>query len=73
MKAKRIEIVTLLCAGLKKTETSKQLNISRMTVHRVQQRLKASVSLQVHPRLRRPQVIGQEATKNAFEMIHARK
>ena len=43
--AKGIEISTLLHAGFKKTEISKQLNVSRMTVHRVEQRLKASESL----------------------------
>ena len=45
MEDKIVEIYTLLRVGFKKTETSKQLNASRMTVHRVEQRLKTSESL----------------------------
>ena len=48
IKDKRIEIPTLLRAGFKKTKVSKQLNISRMPVNRVEQHLKAWI------------VIGQE-------------
>ena len=67
MEAKRIEISTLLRAGFKKTDISKQLNVSRMTVYRVEQRLKVSESLKDRPRSGRPQVISQEAIKKAFE------
>ena len=40
MEAIRIEMYTLLPAGFKKTEISRQLNFRRMTVCRVEQRLK---------------------------------
>ena len=42
MEAKRIEIPILLRAGFMKTEISKQLKVSRMTIHRAEQRLKSS-------------------------------
>ena len=67
MEAKRSEISTLLRASLQKTETSKQLNISKMSVHRVKQCLKASETLKDRPRSETPQVISQEATKKGFE------
>ena len=38
MKAKRIEISTLLRVSFEKTYTSKELNISSMTMHRMEQR-----------------------------------
>ena len=40
MEAKSIEISSLLRAGFKETEISKQLNVRRISVHRVEQRLK---------------------------------
>ena len=64
MEAKRTEISTLLRAV---TEISKQLNITRMTVHRVEQRQKASESLKERPQSGRYQVISQVAIKNTFE------
>ena len=67
MNAKRIETTTLLRAGFKKTEISKQLNANRMTVHSLEQRLKASDPTKDCPRLGRLQVISQEGIKNAFE------
>ena len=66
-------ISTLLRAAFKKTEISKQLNVSRMTVHREKPRLKASESLRNRHRSGIPQVISQEATKKAFEITHAIK
>ena len=42
MKAKIIKTFTLLPAGFKKTKISKRLNLSKMTIHQVEQRLKAS-------------------------------
>ena len=68
MEAKKRNILsTLLRVGFKKIEISKQLNVSRMTVHRVEQRLKASESLMDRPRPGRPQVISQEAIKMDIE------
>ena len=49
MEARRIEIFPLLRAGLKNTEISKQLNVNRMTVHRVERRLNASKFAKDHP------------------------
>ena len=63
MQAKIIEILILSCAGFKKTEILKQLNISRITVHQVHQRLKASESLRDYPLSGTSQVISQEAIK----------
>ena len=57
----------MLLAGFKKIEISKQLNISKMTVHRVDRRLTASVSLTDRPQSGRPQVISEEGIKKAFE------
>ena len=45
MEAKRIEITTLLRTSFKKIKISKQLNVSRMTVRRVEQHLTASETL----------------------------
>ena len=67
MEAKRIKISALLRAGFKKADISKQLNVSRMIVHRVDQRLEASEYLKDRPRSERPQVIDQEVIKKAFE------
>ena len=44
IEAYRIDISTLLQASFKKTEISKQLNVSRISVHGVEQRLEASSS-----------------------------
>ena len=43
MEAKRINISILLRVGFKKTKISKQLNASRVTVYRLEQRLKEIV------------------------------
>ena len=67
MEAKEIKNIHMLRADFKKTEISLQLNVSRMTVHQVEQRFKASEPLKDRPRLERPQVISQEAIKKAFE------
>ena len=72
MEAKRIEISTLLRTGLK-IEISKQLNVSRMSVHQVEQCLKGSESLKDDPRLGRTQIISQEAFKKDFESNSCRK
>ena len=64
MEATRIEISSLFHAGFRKTKISKQLNVSRMTVQRVEQRLKASESLKNRLRSGRLQVICQEASKS---------
>ena len=45
MEVKRIINIHLLCAGVKKADILKQLNVSIMIVHRVEQRLKSSESL----------------------------
>ena len=67
MKDKIFEIFSLLRAGFKKTRILKQLNVSRTTVHRVEQHLKASENLKARHRLERPQVISQETIKKTFE------
>ena len=67
MKAKRSEISILLRSSFKKTETPKQMNVTRMIVHRVKQHLKASEFLKYCPRLGRPLVISQETIKKTFE------
>ena len=67
MEAKRFEISTLLLASFKKTEISKQLNVSRMIVHRVEQRLKDSEFHNDHPRSGRPEVVSHKATKITFD------
>ena len=51
----------------------KQLNFSRMTVHRMEQRLKALEFIKNRPRSGRPQVISQEATKKLFENKNLKK
>ena len=63
MEAKRIIIFTLLRAGFKKTK----MNVSWMTIQRVEQRLKASEFIKNHPQSGRSQVISQDAFKNVFE------
>ena len=63
---KIIDIFILLQAGLKNWDF-KQLNVIRTTVHRVEQRLKASESLNNIPRSGGPQIISQETIKKAFE------
>ena len=73
IKATRVDILTLLRAGFKKTEISMKLNVSKLTVHRVEQRLKSSECLRDRPGSGRSQVISQEAIKKALpEKIHAR-
>ena len=67
MEAKRIEISALLRAGHKPTDVAKQLNVSRMTVYRVAQRIKNSEPLHDRPRSGRPQTISRETIKKAFE------
>lgn len=67
MEAKRIEIAALLRASHKKAEIAKQLNVSRMTVHRVSKRLEESESLKDRPRVGRPRVVKTVAIKKAFE------
>ena len=67
MEAKRIEIAALLRASHKKAEIAKQLNVSRMTVHRVAKRLEESESLKDRPRVGRPRVVKTAAIKKAFE------
>ena len=57
----------MLRAEFKKTEILKLLNVSKITVHRVEQRLKASNFLEDSPRSGRPQVLSQETIKKAFE------
>ena len=47
MEAKRIEVSALLRAGHKKSEIAKRLKVSRMTVHRVADRLRNSQTLKV--------------------------
>ena len=59
MKAKQIEISILLRSGFKKTEISKQLNVNRMTVHRVERMINPLKSLKDRHRLGRPQIICQ--------------
>ena len=66
MEAKSIELSTLLQAGFKKTKISKQLNISRITVHWVKQRLKASEFLKNHPGSGVPKVISKKAIKKGL-------
>ena len=53
MEAKRIEVFTFLRKGFKKTEISKQVSVSRMTVHQVEQHLKAEQRWKVQKRLER--------------------
>lgn len=67
MEDKKIEISTLLRAGFEKTEISNQLDVSRTTIHWVEQRVKVSGSLKNRPRPGRTQVTNQEAIKMAFE------
>lgn len=67
MEAKRIEISALLRAGHKQTDIAKQLNVSRMTVYRVAQRLNNSETLKDRPRSGRPQKIRRETIKKVFE------
>ena len=64
MKAKRYEIFTLLRMGFKKTEISKQLNVSRTSILWVEQRLKGSEFQKDSPQSGRSQVISQEAFEN---------
>ena len=45
IKATITEIFTFLTCDFKKTEISKQMNVSRMTIHRVEQLLSASETL----------------------------
>ena len=73
MEQKRIEVFALLRAGHKQSDIAKQLNLGRMTVYRVAQRLKNSESLQDRPRSGRLQVIRRGTTKNAFENNPDRK
>ena len=47
MEAKVIELSTLLRVSFKKTDISKQLNVSRSTILPMEQRLKASKSLKI--------------------------
>ena len=59
---------SLCCAeASKKTEISKQLNVSGMTVHWKEQRLNASESLMHRPRLERPHTTSQGAIKNVWK------
>ena len=67
MEAKRIEISALLRAGHKQTDIAKQLNVNRMIVYRVSQRLNNSETLKDRPRSGRPQKIRRETIKKAFE------
>ena len=60
MDAKKIALFTLLREGFKKIEISEQLNVSRITVHRMEQRLISLEFLKDLPRSRRPQVISQD-------------
>ena len=73
IEAKSIEIFTLLRVDLKKTAILKQLSVSRVTVLRVEQRLKVSESRKDSPRSRRPQVINQEIIKWPSNTIYAKK
>ena len=57
MEAKRIEISALLRAGHKKSEIAKRPKVSRMTVHRVADRLRNSETLKDRPRSSRSQII----------------
>ena len=59
MEAKWIEISSLLRAVFKETEILKLLNVSRMTVHQVEERLNSTKSVKNCPRSGRPQVISQ--------------
>ena len=61
MKAKRIEISTVLGGGFNQIKTSKQLNVSRITVHQVEQLLKD------RPRSGRLQVIRHKAIKKPIK------
>ena len=67
MEAKRIEIAALLRASHKKAEISNQMNVSRMTVHRVVKRLEETQSFKDRPRVGRPRVVNTKAIKKAFE------
>ena len=67
MEGKRNEISALLRAGHKQTDIAKLLNVSRMTVYRVVQRLNNSETLKDWPRSGRPQKIRRGTTKKAFE------
>ena len=73
IEAKIIEISTLLHADFKKSEISKQLNVSKIIAHRAKQRLKASDSLKDRSQSRRPQVINQKAILKSFENDPFRK
>ena len=67
MEGKRNEISALLRAGHKQTDIAKLLNVSRMTVYRVAQRLNNSETLKDWPRSGRPQKIRHGTIKKVFE------
>ncbi len=67
MERKRNEISVLQRAGRKQTDIAKLLNVSRMTVYRVAQRLNNSETLKDRPRSGRPQKIRRGTIKKAFE------
>ena len=67
MEAKRIGIAALLRAQHTKAFIAKHLKVSRMTVHRVADRLKSGEGLKDRPRTGRPRVVSRLAVKRAFE------
>ena len=67
MEAKWIEVSTLVLAGFKKTEILKQLNVSRMTAHRSEQRLKALESIEGSSSIRKVSDYKPRPIKKAFE------
>lgn len=66
MEVKRVEISALLRAGHNKSDIAKQLKTSRMTVHRVAERLKNDEGLKDRPRSGRPRVVNRSAVRKAF-------
>ena len=67
MEGKINEISALLRAGHKQTDISKLLNVSRMTVYCVAQRLNNSETLKEQTRSGRPQKIRRGTIKKAFK------
>ena len=67
MEGKRNEISALLRAGYKQTDIAKLLNVSRMTVYCVAQRLNNSETLKDRTQSGRPKKIRRGTIKKAFE------
>lgn len=67
MEVRRIEVAALLRAGHSKSSIAKLLRVSRMTVHRVSERLNNDDDLKDRPRSGRPRVINSRTVKKAFE------